>query len=758
MALPVVIVATTEIAMAKALGQQLKQPCLKLGLKLKICPGALESQVTGGAQVGAYQSSEELFDYLESCDPLALADSLIVLDVGHALESAFEPCPPSNQKSGWYCSKVSSAGIGVEVLLRFPQLFPVFLSPLVKTDEPLRSTDNDPSTYILPMVHHEENKWKSFSSLVKKLQMVNRGENVNEVQATERDIKQEENKTSDETSLEELGLRAFETPLHFVSPVACGAGIISTLERFSRGMRCWFDPTGLRTLVKNRYLGMVFGGQSDWRNTEPQRKLLRGRLKKSAVAIDEERKFAVFNAYAAWKYGRRTWMVTTFDEFDKSPLWARQEGKNKPDNVLVLRDIDLRFPDVPPENKDFRNLAKDINSPVWEMRRYVDEGSVEEESVSKIGENWAVRAVSGEANVEPISNKCWQGICDEQKKEKRLGQRGKIGNFQYLGFQKPISSLHNLRKVMGTDDDLSSNPNSTRTETRSVVSKITLPEKGDAGHGAPYTNLLIAESLLRQSTKAEGSSEAHLLGALLASEAYELLLCMSKTTALEAFLLMHKAEVTAEVSFSGVSQLVNIKGRKTDVDAAINNIFDKQCNSKQTSQNEKNAIDASNMFLSQFWAELRPIYRDDEQFEAAEAANVESFVNTKWAISPKWPKWLSRLLLLECGNLGKLERNFKYILKSIILKTSTSIKSWLLFAFTFSLLITVPYYLSTANMGFLETWLHVLLSSLALSLNTELYNIMTDNDLHFLSFIHMSSSYILFGLFISMLYRKLTRS
>ncbi len=764
MARSTVIIATTDIPMAFALRARLEGSCLKLGLKLEVCPAG--SKTDPGAEppfcqhahpyaepITAYESSQELFDHLESRDPTSLADSLVVLDVGTDLGHAFNPAAPSNQNRGWYRSKARTPGIGVELMLRFPHVFPVFLSPSVPVgdfpDEDLENTNGH--SYLSPLFKQaskNDQEWKTFEDLKKVLRTKN---------------KQDNGRADDNFDLNELN--AFSSPLLFVSPLDEGRGLCSTLERFARGMRCWFDPTGLRTLVRNRYLGEVFGEKGKWAVVKA-REVLNSRVCNVAIAIDEERRFCHFNAYAAWKYGRRAWVVTTFEEFDKDPLWVASNTCGAANDVVLLRDIDMRFPDVP-DKLTVRENIKDIKKAPWKERTETEDYSLEGRSVEKIGEKWKVYAVSSEANIVSPKEK-WPNEKSNQKDEERLGQRQHENKIQYRGFSKPLGTIYDLSEYLCTieahshdeDADAVHRKPQDDNKNQSVIAKLlkktsstkpngedssSKPESSDSGHGAPYSNLMIAESLIGQSARCEGSPDSYLLGALLASEAYEILLGMSKTTALEALLAMHKAEVRAEVIFPGMSQYLQIEERKNDIESSAASIF---------SGNAAN--DARNMFLSRFWAELRPIYRDGEQFEAAEEANVGSFIHAKWPLVPAKPKWLSKLLLKGI-DLGQWEQNLKHWFKRRILKVATSIKNWVLCAFMFSILITTPY-LAVTDMSFYETWSHVLFSSLGLSLDDALYEIVTGGKYYLLGAVHIGLSYILFGLFISMLYRKLTRA
>ena len=230
MARPTVLIATKNPAIAYALQNRLSNICLKLGLRLTICPEG-DGEKVDGLDVATYRSADALFDYLESRSPMEIADTLAVLDLGIELEQAFRTAVQSD--NGWHVTKQRRAGVAVELLLRFPQVFPVFLSPAVPVNDYLEEESS--SETISPKTFNgcSDNQWGQFYRLRMALGSLN-GEKT--IQTAELDA-----------------LPALRLPLHFVSPLDGGCGLESTLIRFANGMRCWFDPTGLRTLVKNRY-------------------------------------------------------------------------------------------------------------------------------------------------------------------------------------------------------------------------------------------------------------------------------------------------------------------------------------------------------------------------------------------------------------------------------------------------------------------------------------------------------------------------
>lgn len=665
MSRPTVLIATTQPAMAYALGGKLKEVCRELGLRLEICP---DGDKDAALDVPVYAGAEALFEALEKRDPMALADTLVVLDVGTELEDAFQPAAKSG--TDWRPSSQRCAGVAVELLLRFPQVFPVFLSPAVPPVSPDGTTTDRVVTPCCPDAGEDRN-WPGFHRLRQALCIKNRP------------------KKGTAIVLPLDSLPAFHVPLHFVSPLDGGDGLFSTISRFAHGMRCWFDPTGLRTLVKCRFLGTLFGNATNWENTEEQRKVLLGRIDHVAVAIDEEREFAVLNAYAAYKFGRRAWVITTFTEFNVNPLWVAQAPSVAHDlDVVVLRDIDLRFPDVPDSGVDSseskRTQLKSVSSPAWKLNNQ-----------PRVGENWRVRVVSSNQKID--GGKFW--CCAE---EWRLGEKGRGNDRQYFGLSKPISTLYELKKLLSRKRFCTRN-------VASVISKISpADDAATGGHGAPYLNLAMAESLLLQAKRCKDSPTENLVGALLAGEAYELLLCMSKTTALEALLLQHQKEVTAEVEFPGVAQAIDIKSRRGDIEATLDKISEKLPSASMR-----------NMFLSRFWSELRIIYKNVEQFQAAEQANAESLAHSTWLgkFFPDSMLW---------GN------KFAIWVKKLVILPAISFWWWLRWAIGGSAVFTTAY-IGLLSIGdnfkqvgqnatdigwlpyFLKVWHQVILSSLSTS-------------------------------------------
>ena len=562
---------------------------------------------------------------------------------------------------------------------------------------------------------------------------------------------------------------AFRVPLHFVSSLDGFAGLKSTLTRFARGMRCWFDPTGLRTIVKNKVLGDLFGTDTDWSNTVTQRALMRQRLCNVAVAVDEEREFAALSAYAAYKFGRRAWMVTTYGEFNHCPLWTYDRGTEKAaTDVVVLRDVDLRFPDAPTHHPNSRRNLRNVHSTEWS---------------GKLGAQWHVCAVTGEFAVTSPFKRLTAPPWDLNAQ--RLGQSAQCR--EYLGFAKPVGKLHDLAMFVG-DVRIG--------ERLPLVAQLTPAnelEELEKGHGASYVNLALAEDLLRQSRSCKDGPLAYLLGALLATEAYELLLGMSKTTALEALLEMHKKEVKAEVEFVGIAVELDTSPRRREVKETLDRLY--------TSSRFSDRECVKRMFLSQFWGELRGIYREGESFSAAEQANTESLVHGNWAASSivkgllllagatyagVWSLkgengdlLLAALLLLLISSVltHSMVWQSTPAIKRFIIAPATSVRAWLTWFVILNFTLPVTYLINKVGWtsileqisgghhvdiakAYVELLHDVALTTISLQLTNSLNDLIGNGTMgiRIITLFHVVNAYILLGLGISLVYRKITRS
>lgn len=617
-----------------------------------------------GPTSGFPASMTALGSVLRSRSPLELFHTQLVVDVGSALREALQAGQRHEDLgplSHWTHDASSQLGLVVRLALTFPQMGLLVLHDL--DAEALRDCLRHELFFSVPdSVPHQE-------------------------ELLERLIEQ-----------------------HFFHHDHLTQAVQRSLT-FLRGWRSLFDPTGLRTLCKLRLIANIFAsgndrGRPNLEQTLEQRTILAKRLENVALAVDEDQSSALFHAYGCYRFGYRSSTVTDFRFFDDPDTW-KAPGAHR----IVLRDTDLRFPDIhgrepPRQGQDQRSVRarlEDVTSDLWTL------GPAPEFS-PKLAQGWWVRTIA--AGEPGLKEKLWPDITEE---ERVLGQRGN----DLVGIPKPLSSLYDLGLVLPGDP-------------RPLAAGIVPPRRleGNSGHFAPYINLPLASELLVQAKRLSGEHELHwLIGAILALEADEVLLGMSEYTGLEAIRWLHRCEVRAEIRSVGFSGSLHIHSRKQELESLVNHRYSKDELSRDH-------------FLSRLWDDLRSLYKSTEQFHAAEEANIESFCKhkhfprTHWAHIPE------------------------EILRRGVILCASSVFAWC-GVFLFATMALWALY----SLGGVEgAWdVPLLFQVLASSLIGEpAFGIQEVNPqapfLKAVILAHYGSSYVLFGFFLSMVYRRITRS
>lgn len=715
---PRVILATTSLDIATSLEGQLTGRCRELGLALEIGPQSGQK---------FFDSSDHLFTDLSARDPADLLDTLIILHLSLELEECFES-KVLRGSSGWHVSNTSKPGVAMELVLRFPQLFPVFLSPLVP---PRESTPGGAEW-------NEFNEW---------------------IDGWVDDLP----KHTEEGAAQPA--RSSWERIHFTGVADRLQGLGLTLQRFANGYRSIFDPTGLRSLLRNRFLGQVFGSLNTetndgtgWENTKDARRQLGRRFERLAVILEEEPDLTLLSGYAAYKFGYRSWMISSYSEFanDELPDWGRAEG------LLLVRDIDLRLPDIPARansEHSMRSELSDIYSEQWAGRLNRDG----DYTVRVLSQHTGVIAAAeltppkrhadtchimarlradagGNGTTTEAANAVFT---DDDVNEFALksGQTCECsGEVKFIGLTKPLGSIYAITKILPGGAD----------RIASLIGGLPKAEemKRQASHGAPYMNLRIATHLIQQARPCRESREFRplIVAALLAQEAYSLLLGMSQSTALAALREMHLAEATVESSSTGIRYSVSIKERQDDLSLSVHNIC---------------PPDAGLNFLAKLWADLRLVYKEGEQFEASEKANIESLVNARWFPS------LSRRTAR--GPFLQLMQRVKKAALQPLYSFSYLLAFWVVWAFV----LTVLYCNSQSRWGLSLSWAGLLNFSdvylrmivaitRAEQISTEgLEGVGSDGPLYVLyrltDLLCAITSVLAIGLVVSVIFRKSTR-
>lgn len=548
---PRVLLACRSTESATVFRTLLAPVCIENGLRLQV----------GTLSTDHFESSEELVHTLAAMPAEDLLDTLLLLfDVGPDVDECFSSSIRTGQ-SRWHVSHLSKPGIGLDLTLRFPQLWVVVVSALVpfsfNEEMPVFTRFCADLENTCPQRPHP--KWWR---------------------------------------------------LHFASSIEDDLRYTKTLvRRFARGLRCLYDPTGFRTLLRNRFLGQIFGGilPKDWRATENQRFILARRLSHTVAVIDEEPDLSLLSAYSAYKHGCCVWMVNTYEEFK-----TRHEATwHSARPLTVVRDLDLRFPDIPTDND--QATAENVRNNLSKLRSADHPSGISPEWTDLLGTKEAqnglrIRVLSLDRQRVRVPQKVSGSIDDVFGEVKPANTCSLL-----IGLTKPISSVYAAAELLpqGFQQTL-------------VAQMAPATEVSTGHHGAEYLNLEMASSLVAncRELRRDGGFRSSLLCALLAQEAYCLLLGMSRTTALEAMREIHLGEAQAEAESLSISHTINLEARKGELDTIA----------AKVSGSGGEAWD----YLAKVWTELRVVYREGEQFEAAETANVESLIYRRWFSRVQW--------------------------------------------------------------------------------------------------------------------------
>jgi len=322
--------------------------------------------------------------------------------------------------------------------------------------------------------------------------------------------------------------------------------IIELLKRHQYGYRPLFDPSGLRTYIKDIVIetekALERANKSEAENDQMLSiviECLEKRKKRSAVVIDEELPFTFLNGYVAYRTGYRCFMITSESEMKKVLKESSVALQ------LSIEDLDIKLSDV--DNDDTKKLRDlDIRA------------NKENYKALDIKKNRLI--VTGVAT-------------DEERKKYK-------GRFEII--DKPYAGIYDLKKYI---DKLSSQEHPVSNDRVSSENQIkntngsesdpTDDKRIPASHSALNKILLIADSLISRAKKILNdakSCQEYVLGSILSLEAKEVLHGKSMTTALEAIALQHQMEVRAECCFLGVAHEIETEKRFEDIQEEVNAI------------------------------------------------------------------------------------------------------------------------------------------------------------------------------------------
>lgn len=295
-----------------------------------------------------------------------------------------------------------------------------------------------------------------------------------------------------------------------------------------------FDGTGLREHVREKT------------RRADNKKLAPYLPKRShcAVAIDDEVTYSFFNAYTAYRSGFRTYVIRRYEQ--AKGLLGNKE--TTPNISLTFEDIYLNFPDKP----------DDVHLSNLDCGRATYLSGLEKSDYRVF-----------------VSSSQTVTMRDGQRESNRAYIKSGAGTKKAREVQKPLSGIFDLRNKARLEQELKWVSDEGKT-IRGVAEDFHWPppkhlmEGGEVtGHGSPGRLLQIAEFLISRAEKSlsEGvtSVQEAVTGAVLATDALELLGDRTPTTATQALDLKHNLEVTAECQFSGVEYHIEIQDRLDEI-------------------------------------------------------------------------------------------------------------------------------------------------------------------------------------------------
>lgn len=355
------------------------------------------------------------------------------------------------------------------------------------------------------------------------------------------------------------------------------------------------DATGLRSRVRQ----LIVNDRESGHNGVPVRR-------QQCFSIDEERSYAYLHAYTAYRFGFRSHIVSTQQMMER--LFADGSAVDLGSDYILFEDVFLKFAEARGGRHLSRLQERDSTFPRLKRaacRILVTAGHTRENDQKVLRENL------------------------HYLEQFRARQHSDI-------LFKPLGGVFDLWDRSGLDGL------SPVTREHGQAWNFVWPpdhneQATDGGHSAPGRLLEIAHRLADRAERLlpEARSVADFVqGAVLATDALELLAERTPTSALAALVLKHRFEVLAECEFCGVQSNLDVCKRIKDIQREVESLayWFGENSEKFNAWNEESAI------LNDLILVYRDRNRFDEEMDALKRSR--SLHRRLWYQRPKnlWAK------------------------------------------------------------------------------------------------------------------------
>jgi hypothetical protein len=389
-----------------------------------------------------------------------------------------------------------------------------------------------------------------------------------------------------------------EVRLHHVVNLKDLSKLLYLISLHSSGFRVLYDPTGLRSILKE---SLVSADGISRNRYQPAWRL---RIAQPACVIEDEMTFAHFNSYAAYRAGFRVYTATSYMELERLvPVSAQSHSTPDVCFHTVVADWDIHFVDFVPGDK-IASLNLDARLRHSKARVFVVTSQ----------KNAAI-----EGFLAGLPDLLIQGVFE--------GDSARAQAAEVRCVPKPYPGLFELVEMLKTD--------TTYTPEHSL--DIALER-----HTAPNGANLIADNLMLRAKRMFDVSERDQLlllqQAMILGEAKEILGGLSPTTFLEALSLQNAAEIRAEASYLGMSSEIEPSSR-------IRAFEEETANGVLTDAREVERTKTRLDYVIQQLTSFRRIYNEYEAVVAAEVCLRGIAERQKMQLRND-RSWLSRMKLL----------------------------------------------------------------------------------------------------------------